>query len=137
MAEARNPQDLWRHRGAAHTGAPAGAAPPEAPRRGLRGLGLAAAMPAVAGVGVALRRFLSEPPRPLFLSIAVSEYQDRNLPPNPWAQQDGDALRALFPEDSVQAFQSQERHLIVAELARLVERTTLSPDSGRPVVVHL
>src|SRR5262249_6796317 len=69
--------------------------------------------------------------------VAVTEYTNPNYPPNPWAQQDSDALRGLFGSDSEQAFGGQEKHLLLQKLDDLAQRTAKSPDSGRPVVIHL
>lgn len=114
----------------------AGTAPGKKSRGWLRFALLAAAL-AIVGVVAGLIMFLRSPKKPIFLSIAVTEYVNRGVPPNPFARQDGDALRATFGKDSVQAFQSQERDLILRELAQLADRTTTSDEKNRPVIVHL
>lgn len=130
MADNRRATDLWRQR------RPAGTTGPKGTGRGrsawLWGLALLLAM---AGGLVGWMLLVRPPPRPLFLSIAVTEYRDRAWPANPWAGQDSEALRRHFGADSVQAFQSQERELILRELGQLADR---SRDEGqRPVAVHL
>ncbi len=91
---------------------------------------------ALAGVVVGLLTYLRPAPKPIFLSLAITEYADRNFPVNAFAQQDSEALRKLFGTDSVQAFQSQERDLMLRELNQLADRSR-GADKGRPIIVHL
>src|SRR5439155_18446632 len=89
----------------------------------------------LAGVVVALLTLMRSTPKPLFMSIAVTEYD--NYPPNPFGQQDGSALRDTFGGDAVKAFQAQERTKIRDELHYWADRTAEAEDKGRPMVVHL
>jgi hypothetical protein len=91
---------------------------------------------AVAGGVVGLLTYLRPAPKPIFLSLAVTEYADRNFPVNAFAQQDSESLRKHFGDDSVQAFQSQERDLILRELNQLADRSR-GADKGRPIIIHL
>ena len=136
MAGDRDPRDLWKHRDG-HAPARRETGAPVIGRKAARAFVALAVLLALAGVVVGLLFYLRPPPRPVFVSIAVTEYADRNWPVNPFARQDGDALRERFGSDSVQAFQSQERALVLAELNRLADATRRSEDAGRPVVVHL
>ncbi len=135
MSESRRPQDKWRHaagQSSARSGAAVSAGKPRTSRLFLGALLLAA----LVGVVVGLLSFFRSAPKPIFLSIAVTEYSDRNFPVNAFAQQDSEALRQQFGTDSVQAFQSQERDLILRELSQLEARSR-GADSGRPIIIHL
>ena len=77
----------------------------------------AAGLLALAGAAAALLFFLHPWQEPFFLTIPVTEYADPLLPPNPFAEQDGDALLALFPEGRRRkAVESQQRDRLVKEL---------------------
>ncbi|MCE9532912.1 MAG: hypothetical protein K8T89_17580 [Planctomycetes bacterium] len=135
MPDNQRPRDKWRH----GSGQPSPAGPRPA-RSGSSGKGKlflgALVLAAIVGVVIGLLTFFRSPPKPIFLSIAITEYADRNFPVNAFAQQDGEALRKHFGADSVQAFQSQERELILRELNLLADRSS-NKDKGRPIVVHL
>jgi len=135
MSDSRRPQDKWRHAG--QRPASGGAAPSSAGRSRTAKLFLGSLVLAgLVGVVVGLLFFLQPAAKPIFLSIVVSEYTDKRFPVNAWALQDGEALRKHFGTDSVQAFQSQERDLIVRELNQLADRSG-TDNKGRPIIVHL
>jgi hypothetical protein len=134
MADDRRPQDKWRHAGG---NAPAGGSA-SAPRGRSRTSQLflgGLLFAALAGIVAGLIFFLRPAPKPVFLSIAVTEYADRNWPVNAFARQDAEALQKHFGSDGTVAFQSQERELILRELNQLADRSR-GDDKGRPIVVH-
>jgi hypothetical protein len=90
----------------------------------------------IVGVVAGLLLYMRQPPRPIALSVAVTEYSPP-YPPNPFARQDGEAIRARFEGDSAQAAQAQEKQGLLEQIIGLAERTGKPPDRGRPVVVHL
>jgi hypothetical protein len=60
---------------------------------------------------------------PYFLSLAITEYSAKQLPVSAFAEQDSDALLRHFPEGNrKEAFQSQQRDLLLRELAELKSR---------------
>jgi hypothetical protein len=116
----------WRGRGAAaRPGAPA----PSRRRKAILLLGI---MLALAGAAAALLFFLAPFEAPYFVTIPVTEYTARELPPNPLAEQDSDALLRYFPEGRrKKAFESQQRDRLMEELAGLKGR------KDKAVIVHL
>lgn len=93
---------------------------------------LAAALAVVCGailVWALLPRALDEP---VFLSIPITQYSDPGLPPNAWAEQDGDLLLAHFAsKESHKLTNCQEGNQLLNELA------TIQKTKAHAVVVHL
>ena len=71
---------------------------------------------------------------PLLLTIPVCEYPDPAWPPNPWAEEDSDALQAVFPSAArpEKLYGSQELHLLQIKLQGLANRK-----ANQAAVVHL
>jgi hypothetical protein len=134
MADDHRRMPNWRTTGGREPGRPQ-IEPGKKRPGGRKRLALLGAFLAVIGVVLGLLTLLNRTPRPIFLGMAVTEYA--HYPPNAWAQQDSDALRALFGTDSEQAFTGQERHLLLQKLNELTDRTSTSAEKGRPVIVHL
>jgi len=118
---ADRPTNDWRHQRGTANGRPGRKAPPSRKFRGRVAL-LFAVVSAGAIVGLILWK--KEDPKPLFVGIAVTDYEEvRGWPINGFAGQDADALRATFPGDAVQTVQSQEAEPMLAEIRRLGDRT--------------
>src|SRR5262249_528910 len=81
--------------------------------------------------------YLRPAARPIELGVAVTQYADRSYPPNAFAQQDSEAIRARFEGDSAQPYQAQENQGWLDQMVALAERTGQAGDKGRPVVIHL
>lgn len=139
MADDRRRAQNWRTTGGRTAGGTGGprAEPGKKRPGGRKRFLILAAILALAGVIAGLIAFLGPPPKPIFLGVAVTEYTHPSYPPNAWAQQDSEALRQLFPNDSEQAFEVQEKHLLLQKFQQFAARTTKSPDDGRPMIVHL
>jgi hypothetical protein len=84
-----------------------------------------------AAVGILLYIRPAEPP--VMLSFPVSEYKLLTWPPNPFAEEDGDALQAAFP-----ALPRRENNYDYQDEARLHAklRELKAVQSDRPVIVH-
>ncbi|MFL5339343.1 MAG: hypothetical protein ACJ8F7_04170 [Gemmataceae bacterium] len=124
----------WR---SASGGGAAGAPTTRRKSRGAKRFVLIAAVLALVGVIVGLLVWVRDPPRPLYLGVAVTGYHEPSLPANPWGQQDVQGLRGVFGPDSLDAVQGQEKAFFLRELDGLVGRTARGADENRPVVVHL
>ncbi len=110
----------------------------KAPSRGTTGRIVALVLVlAIVGVIGGLLYYLRPTPRPLALAVAITQYADRRYPPNPWAQQDAEAFRRHFDDDSALALQGQEKQALKDLVASLAERSTRSEDRGRPLVLYL
>ncbi len=119
---ADRPTNDWRHQ---RRGVAPGARPGK-PRATRKFRGRVALLFAVVSAGaiVGLILWKKADPKPLFVGIAVTDYEEvRGWPINGFAGQDADALRAAFPGDAVQTVQSQEAEPMLAEIRRLGERT--------------
>jgi hypothetical protein len=81
--------------------------------------------------------YFRQPPQPIGLGVAVTQYENRSYPPNAFARQDGTAIRGHLPGDSAQAEQAQQKQDLLNQVAAAAERSTQAADKGRPVVVHL
>jgi hypothetical protein len=114
----------------------AGDAPASADaNRGVRRfIALALLLAAAGAVGGAL--FWIRPADPLvLLTFPIGEYKDPVWPPNPWAEEDSDALQEAFPN-----LARGQKEYNYQELTRLPPRLheelqTVKP--GQPVVLHL
>jgi hypothetical protein len=93
-----------------------------------------ALMAALAGTVAGFLSWLHPEPRPYFVPLFVTNYRSRLLSDNPLADRDRQALRdgGYFPHASASAAASQERHLLLQELAALRERP-----AGEDLVVYL
>jgi hypothetical protein len=91
---------------------------------------LSALILALAGAIAALPFFLRRFQTPFFVTIAVSEYRESDLPPNPLAEQDSESLLAFFSRQ-VKATGGQQRDRFIQEL------TNLQSQRDNAVVVHL
>src|SRR5262249_22466448 len=132
MAGDRKRQQAWRGGGVKP------AAEPGPKRRGAgKRFGVLFLILAIVGIVAGLLLYMRRNPEPIALGVAVTQYANRSYPPNPFAQQDGDSIRAKFEGDSAQASQAQEKQGLLDQVIGLAERTGKSPDKGRPVVVHL
>jgi hypothetical protein len=123
----RSPSGGWK------TGTPYGgeiAGPSRGARRTVAFIAFLAVAGAVAGVLTYIRG--ADPPQ--LVTIPISEYADPAWPPNPFAEEDCDALQAAFPDAAGQekAYTSQELHLLRTKLEGLKK-----VKSSQPVVVHL
>ncbi|WP_020470994.1 hypothetical protein [Zavarzinella formosa] len=116
------PTNDWRHqRRPSATGNRPGKRPPSS--RKFRGQIAVVLAVLSAGAIAGLLMWRKDDPKPLFVAIAVTDYEEvRGWPINGFALQDADALRGRFPDDGVQPLQSQEGETILSEIKRLGER---------------
>jgi hypothetical protein len=123
------PTPTWRdgfHKAAAPKG------PSGLPLRHYKSALVGLALLAVAGAVVGWFWHLDTTEEPFFLSLTLTEYDDRRLPVNAFAEQDGDLLLAHFSAGNrKKEFGSQQKHLLLDKLNALRGR------GGQPVVVHL
>jgi hypothetical protein len=108
--------------------APAGAGPSS--RKRTKVVVLTVLVLVLVGVVAGLLYWIRPIHTPYFLAAWVDQNVDPQIPVNPWAPQDREALRALPWEDQ-NAFASQSRHRLVSELSGLSQR------GNQPVVVFL
>jgi hypothetical protein len=69
------------------------------------------------------------PESPTFVLLSITEYRNRHLPPNSWAEQDREILNTTSWTD---AYQSQEEHQLPEQL-----RTLETQDNKKPLVFYL
>ena len=93
-----------------------------------------AALLAAAGAIVGALFWIRPSDPPVLLTFPVSEYKDPVWPPNPWAEEDSDALQDSFPElaGREKAYGSQELTLLQSKLHAL-----RNVKAGQPVILHL
>ena len=72
-----------------------------------------------------------------YLAIPITEYRDRLYPVNPWAEQDGAALQALFSADNNVAPKAEIAYEGQSKAPLLRELGGLSSQDAETVVVHL
>lgn len=92
---------------------------------------------AIVGTIVGLFWYLRPMPSPLGLAIAITQYTDQRLPPNPWALADAEAINGHFDTDSALALQGQEKQALKDLVAALVQRMNRPEERGRPIVLYL
>jgi hypothetical protein len=124
------------HSRAWRSAAPTAAAAPEVSRAAQQRKRLFLVLATMLGLAGAIAALLWLPSRyhePAFLSIAITEYKDRQYPVNFLAEMDSEALRQHFPGSGpkAQAYESQEKELLLKELGALKNRK----DSA--LVLHL
>jgi hypothetical protein len=114
-----------------HTGEPAR---PADSGRGVRRFVALAAVLAAAGAVVGALFWIQPSDPPVLLTIPVSEYKDSAWPPNPWAEEDSDALQDAFPDlaGREKAYGYQELSLLQSKLQAL-----RNVKAGQPVILHL
>jgi hypothetical protein len=108
---------------------------PVGPSRGARRFLAVFALLAAAGAVVGALFWIQPANPPLVLSLPVSEYTDPALPPNPWAEEDAEAVQASFPEKESspeKAFNFQQLDRLQFKLQSLARAK-----SKQPVIVHL
>ena len=127
--EVRPSQEVW-HRDAARESAP--------PRVRLFTMLLAFL---AAGVVLGLVTLPRAAVWPLFVSVAVGEYEDSAWPVNSWANQDADRLAERFGSTAVKAFGFQSRDKLRQLLGWLAGESRIAGlpplDRRRPLVLHL
>lgn len=104
------------------------------PTRGTRRVVATVVLLAAAGAVAGALFWIRPADPPLLLTIPVGEYPDPAWPPNPWAEEDSDALQAAFPSAAGQekAYGSQELLLLQTKLQGLKK-----VKAKQPAVVHL
>jgi hypothetical protein len=117
----------WRT-GSAYGGEIAG------PSRGARRVVAVLALLAVAGAVAGAFFWIGVADPPVLLTLSVGEYSDPAWPPNPWAEEDSDALQAALPYAAGQekAYIDQEKSRLQKKLAGLA-----TVKSKQSVVLHL
>ncbi len=102
--------------------------------RGVRRFVALAALLATAGAVVGVLFWIRPSDPPVLLTIPISEYKDPAWPPNPWAEEDSDALQDAFPDlaGREKAYGSQELSLLQSKLQSL-----RNVKAGQPVILHL
>jgi hypothetical protein len=103
--------------------------------RGARRFLALALFVAAAGAVIGALFWIQPSVPPVLLSIPIGEYEDRSLPPNPWAEEDSDTLREALPAaaGSEKGYNYQERTRLREVLQGLRNLTPVPP----VVVVHL
>src|SRR6202035_4007976 len=86
--------------------------------RGARRFIALALLLAAAGAVVGALFWIQPSDPPVLLTFPVSEYKDAAWPPNPWAEEDSDALQDAFPDlaGREKAYGAQELSLLQSKL---------------------
>lgn len=119
-----DPRNAWKHAGSARAPGSPPPAPGAAPPGGSRGAVLVTLLGvlALAGATAGMFLYLGAPPKTRFVALAVSEYADRALPVNAFAQRDAAALAPLFASTAGDAIERQEAVKFREELDALSRR---------------
>jgi hypothetical protein len=130
MSNPGRPQDVWKNSAAGNKPTAGNSGTQNTTRK--RWFAAALFVVLLGGTLAGLLVYLWPDPTPTLLAIPVTAYENPDWSPNPFAESDARGFLERAGGESAQAFQAQEKELILRELARVA-----SSSRSRPLVVYI